>query len=193
MTGAGTGPGSRSGGNGTGAPRFALLGCLAALLGVAGGAVSLVVHFAVTSPPSPYVVEFAEPGAACGIDPEAEGPEDADLVLDEETGELLRCSVLPVPGSPGRTEPRGPFAADEVARVTSLAQRLASDADGLTGADQAQVERLAEEIGRENGYDKTEPTALETVTWKTGLYGVIGGLGLLILLGLYARWLETPG
>ena len=57
------------------------------------------------------LVEFAEPGAACGIDPEAEGPEDVDRVVAAlpGAGVLALCETA-----------RGVLAAPEIAAHSAV-------------------------------------------------------------------------
>ncbi|WP_129843462.1 hypothetical protein [Streptomyces sp. RFCAC02] len=180
-----SGDGSRSGA----AP--VVMGCLLPLLAVLVGAVSLAVHYAVREPVSPYRVEFSDPGTECR---DGGSDEDAALTIDRETGEVLYCSVLPPVGpGPGRARAVGAFSAEEVARVTELTRSLATGG-GLGAEDRRAVERLAGEIGREHGFERTSRTTLERVTWSVGLYGLIGGFAVLIAFGVLAHHLERqPG
>ncbi|TDC24059.1 hypothetical protein E1265_10950 [Streptomyces sp. 8K308] len=163
------------------------VGCLAPVLAVIVGVVSLVVHYAVRTPTSPYQVVFSTPGTECG-----EGDaEDEELIIDRETGEVLYCGVLP----PDRR--RG-----EDAGQWGVLRRGGRPGHG--GVDDARRGRwpgrrgtgqrgaVGRGIGRENGFDKTEQTLLERVTWRAGLYGVVGGLAALICLGLWAHYIEGP-
>jgi len=168
--------------------RANLLVVLVCGLGLAAlliGGVSLLVHKAVEGPSFPYQVAFSQVGTACNEEGESgiEG-----LVLDRETGEILYCQRLPgfggVPAGTG-----GNFSGPETARVTALAKSLASE-DGLSDADQREVERLATEIGRKHGYEP--PTLTERVTGTVGPWGIGLGLALLIGLGLWAHFTEDP-
>jgi hypothetical protein len=176
---------SRSGGSGPG-NMLVLTGCLLPLLAVLIGAGSLLVHYAIRSPTSPYQVEFKTSGRACDKD----RSEDSELVLDQDTGEVLYCSVLPPIGLSDGPRAQGAFSAEEVGRVTSLSQSLASDG-GLSEADRNTVRERVAEISRQNGYDKTSPTLLERLTWRVGLFSLIGGLAMLAALGLWAQYLES--
>ncbi|MEO3752057.1 hypothetical protein [Streptomyces sp. B6B3] len=197
MSSSAEGSGSRSGDAGLASNMLAVIGCCLPLLAVLVGGGSLVAHYLIRTPTSPYQVEFSTSGAVCGSDgPDdsgssdgAEGAADAELVLDEETGEVLYCSVLPPIDVDGRARARGAFSAEEVARVTDLARSRAADGR-LEEADRDAVERLVAEIGREHGETKTSPTPLERLTWTVGLYGLVGGLAALVLLGLVARYLD---
>ncbi|MGK5533621.1 hypothetical protein [Streptomyces sp. URMC 129] len=187
MPGGTEGPDPRSGGAGPGSGTLAVVGCLLSALALLTGIVSLVVHYAVTSPTSPYQIVFSASGTECV----AADAEDSDLVLDEETGEVLYCGLLPPVHDSGRAYAGGAFSAEEVGRVTGLSRSLASDGD-LSGEDRQAVAELVAEISRERGYEKMSPTLLERVTWTVGLCGVIGGLAVLVGLGLLAHYLDPP-
>ncbi|ARQ71530.1 hypothetical protein [Streptomyces marincola] len=168
------------------------LGCGLPLLAVLIGIAGLVTHFVIKTPNSPYQVAFSESGDACGsIDLNEESDEeDEELILDEETGEVLYCTLLPPVVGEGRAHARGVFDAEEVARVTGLSQSLAAEG-GLSEADRRDVEDLVAEIGRENGHEKTSSTTLEDLTWRVGLYSLIGGLAVPFCVGLWAHFMES--
>ncbi|WP_077062993.1 hypothetical protein [Streptomyces sp. MP131-18] len=109
---------------GRGGQLVAAVGCglplLAMLIGIAG----LVTHFAIKTPASPYQVVFSTSGKRCGSDGDSE---DSELNLDEKTGEVLYCTILPPVVNEGRARASGAFSAEEVARVTGLSEPLASD------------------------------------------------------------------
>ncbi len=189
--------GSGAGDAGLGSNLLAAVGCCLPVLAVLVGGGSLAAHYLIKTPTSPYQVEFSTSGSVCdsGGDSDDAGDlddaGDSDLILDEKSGEVLYCSVLPpIDVDGGRARARGAFSAEEVARVTDLSESLAADGR-LGAADRDSVERLVAEIGREHGHHKTSPTLWERVTWKVGLYGLIGGLAALIALGLLAHYLET--
>jgi hypothetical protein len=86
------------------------------VLAVLVGAGSLAVHYAIRTPTSPYQVEFSTSGTACSDD--SEDSEDSELILDQDTGEVLYCSFLPPISFSDGPRARGVFSADEVGRVT---------------------------------------------------------------------------
>lgn len=159
------------------------VGCLA-LVAVLVGGVSLVVHQVIKGPAFPYRVAFSQVGQACDADGDAKVK---GLVLDRKTGEVLYCERVPgfggVPAGSG-----GKFSGPEAVRVVALAESLASK-DGLSEADQRAVERLANEIGQEHGYEP--PTLAERMTGAVGPYGLGLGLVLFIALGLWAHYTEA--
>ena len=162
------------------------IGCLVPLLAVLLGVGSLLVHWAIKSPVSPYQVEFSPSGKTCSAD----NSEDSALILDQDTGEVLYCSVLPPMGINDSPRARGAFSAAEVGRVTELSRALASD-NGFSEADQDAVRELVAQISQEHGHTKMAPTLLEDLTWIVGLCGLIGGLAVLIGLGLWSQYKES--
>lgn len=170
-----------------GVPPLAIAGgCCLGVLALLIGVVSLVVHHQVKEPGSPYRVSFSASGDAC------HGPssaDDATLILDERTGEVLYCSVLPKYGDKTRYEAVGAFNAEEVAQVSTLAQTLARRS-GLSAADRDEVERRVTAIAREHGHEDHPPSWLERTTGTTGPYGLGVGLVLLVGLGLGASYLD---
>ncbi len=162
--------------------KLLVLGCLVPLLAVLVGAGSLLVHYAIESPVSPYQVEFSASGKACTKDDSG----DSALVLDQETGEVLYCSVLPPMGVTAGPLASGAFSAEEVGRITRLSRSLASEG-GFSDADRDAVRQLVTQISREHGHDKMEPTLLEDLTWNVGLFSLIAGFAVLIGLGLWSH------
>jgi hypothetical protein len=180
-----TGSKSRAGGAGTGRLVLALTGCLLPVLAVLVGLGSLVVHYAIKSPTSPYQVAFSTSGKACN-------EHHSNLILDQDSGEVLYCALLPpfdVGDNPG-PRAQGPFSAGEVGRITDLSKIRASDGH-LDKADRDAVRRLVAQIGREHGYDKTSPTLMERLTWRVGLTSLIGGLAVLAGLGVWGGYVRS--
>ncbi|MEV6781487.1 hypothetical protein [Streptomyces sp. NPDC051098] len=135
------------------------------LIGAASGVASLVL----ASSSSPYTVEFSRPEETCD--------KDAGITLSRTTGERLRCSELPPhPNAPDDT---GEFSEQEVTEVTDLSSSLARDG-GLNASDQRTVERKVKDISRDNGYEVPE-SSLEHMTATVGGYGLVGGLGLIVI------------
>ena len=166
--------------------RVFMMGCLIPLLAMLVGAASLGLHYVIDSPASPYQVSFSPSGKACDNEPEA----NAALDLDEDSGELLSCGF---PGMPGGDDTRyvgTAFSAAEIAQVTALSRRLGSDGE-MTEADRAAVNELVVQISRAHGWTKMSPTWLENLTWWLGLGGLIGGVALLMVVGLWARHTES--
>ena len=160
--------------------------CLLGGCGVLLGLVSYGVHLAVRAPESPYRVAVMDAGEECH-QPSDEG--DAALIVDRETGEVLRCATVVAPWSgpgPGRAEAVGPFDAAEVARVVQLTASLTADGAGLSEADEDVVDRLVAQISEQNGHGERPETTVQTaarVLWGDSLgYGLIalllGGVGL---------------
>ncbi|MFH8572439.1 hypothetical protein [Streptomyces sp. NPDC017993] len=186
---------ARSGDAGPGSNMRAVIGCCLPVLAVLLGIGSLLVHYAITTPTSPYQVAFSAPGTACnrGDSDNSDGSDeegDSDLILDQKTGEVLYCTVLPPIGARQSPRARGAFSAAEVGRVTQLSQMRAADGR-LSNADRHAVERLVANIGRQHGYDKTSPTLMERLTWTVGLYSLIAGLAALIGLGLWGYYTDA--
>lgn len=158
-----------------------IIGCLFSVLAVLVGVGSLVAHYAIKSPTSPYQVEFSTRGTACSQDDDSE---DSKLVLDQETGEVLSCGVT------GIFRDQGPFSAEEVRRITNLSEARASDGR-LSDADRDAVRQLVAQISREHGYDKTSPTTLERLTWRVGIFSLIGGFAVVVVLGLWGWYVDS--
>ncbi|GAB2900930.1 hypothetical protein [Streptomyces mayteni] len=151
-------------------------GCMAPAVAMLVGAVRFVVYLVVRTPTSPYQVHFSTAGAEC-VPSDSDGfddMEDKDLILDEETGEVLYCRLLaPIFGETTRRTPPGVLrwagrpghGAIDVARLRRSPRRAERD----------DVARLAAEIGLENRHEETSPSTLEGVTWRVALYDVTGG------------------
>ncbi|WP_433570544.1 hypothetical protein [Streptomyces sp. CA-251247] len=160
---------------------LAWIGGACFLIGAASGLVSLMV----ASPSSPYTVEFSRPEETCD--------KDAGITLSRATGERLACSKLPP--HPNASDDTGEFSQQEVTEVTELSSSLALDG-GLNASDQRTVERKVKAISRDNGYEQPE-SSLERTTSAVGRYGLVGGLGLIVLgvggalVGLRVGTVET--
>lgn len=144
------------------------------------GAVSLVVHHVIKAPASPYHVAFSTVGDGCDRYSDVRG-----LVLDESSGEILYCGVVPGFAS-GPAGAPSEFTSEETIRVTDLAKSLASGG-GLDDEEQGAVKQLAREIAQKHGYPP--PTSAERVTWQFG--GSSLAVGVLLFVGL--GWMRSSG
>lgn len=161
------------------------VGCLVPLLAVLIGAASLGLHYVITSPVSPYQVTFSPSGRACDNEPE----QDAELALDEDSGDLLSCGFAGMPGGDDTQYVGTAFSAAEIAQVLKLSRRLGSDGD-LSQDERTAVYELVAQISRTHGWTKMSPTWADHLTWWLGLVGLIGGVGLLMLAGVRAQLTE---
>lgn len=162
------------------------VGCLVPLLAVLIGAASLGLHYVVRSPVSPYQVTFSPSGEACDRKPEP----NAELNFDEDSGELLSCGFVGMPGGDDTQYVGTAFSAAEIAQVANLSRRLGSDGD-LSHADRTAVYALGARISRAHGWTRMSPSWADRLTWWLGLAGLIGGVGVLMLVGLRAQLTES--
>jgi hypothetical protein len=145
-------------------------------------ALSGLIRLATQPEPSPYAVAFSD-DVDCDYPP--------DLILSEDTGEPLFCSVSSLARI---VDPDfGVFTEDEVNELTGVSKPLASDGT-LSRADKQEIEAKACAIGARNENPCPKPRNDGTGTLAIG--SLIGALilGLLYWLlhpdgaGLTGRW-----
>ncbi|MFF3974139.1 hypothetical protein ACFYZ6_30385 [Streptomyces rubiginosohelvolus] len=150
-----------------------ILGGLVLLVGVAAAVVGNKV---LEPPPSPYRVEFSSSGGACYED--SREP-DSGIVISRETGQQVWCTHRGTPTYALGDPPSGVFSAAEVDRITDLARTLTLT-QGLSTADEQEVEQLVGQISEENGYEEGSESRVKVL----GFYALAAGLALAALGGL---------
>ncbi|MFD4130684.1 hypothetical protein ACFXKK_36715 [Streptomyces globisporus] len=151
-----------------------IVGGLILLLGVAAA----VVGNKVLEPaPSPYQVEFSSSGGGACQEDSLES--DSGIVISTETGQQMWCTRSRTPAYALGEPPSGVFNAAEVDRITDLARSL-TPTQGLSTADQREVEQLVSQISEENGYEEGSESRVKVL----GFYALAAGLVLTALGGL---------